>query len=257
MPRAHQARASSENGPSGRSARHASRTASLLLRGQRAQVLAGRPDAERERLPEVVEVRVVGAGDEGAADHVGHPRALEAVRDVALEGAGHELLALDARVHAARRGPVRAQHRHATAGDVPHARGDRAARPRHARHLPHALIRVAHEADHQRRQRCVELAVAPRQRLGDALADVGAGIALPAGGDELRRRVDRRDVLGADAGDELARETARSAADVEHPALGQAREVGERRGQRRHVPAHEPVVLVSRSAELHSESSSS
>ncbi len=83
--------------------------------------------------------------------------------------------------------------------------GDGAAGTGDARHLADALVRVAHERDHELGERGVERAVLPRERLGPADAHVGAGVALAAGVGELRRRVDRRHALGAGARGELVR----------------------------------------------------
>ena len=60
VPRANQARASSVNGPSGSTSRHATRTASCSSDASAARRESGRADLVRERLPEVVEVAVVG-----------------------------------------------------------------------------------------------------------------------------------------------------------------------------------------------------
>ncbi len=80
------------------------------------------------------------------------------------------------------------------------------------------------------RQRDVERAVCERQLLGDALADVDAGMAHTHRIDELRGWVDRRDRSRTEPGDELGRERARPAADVERPLPGgHIREVGELR----------------------------
>ena len=67
--------------------------------------------------------------------------------------------------------------------------------------------------------------------------DVDAGVARAGGLDERLGRIDRRDRLGADALDELRRERARAAADVEHALPGRdAGEVGELRRERPRVP---------------------
>jgi hypothetical protein len=89
------------------------------LVGDRRQVLAGRADGEQQRLPEVLEVRVVGARGERAATYVLEPGALHALGDVALGGAGHPPLVLDGRVELPHRGREGAQHRH-PAGVVSH-----------------------------------------------------------------------------------------------------------------------------------------
>ncbi len=217
-----------------------------------AQVRACRADGERERLPEVVEVRVLGRGRQRPRLHVLEPGAAQQLRDLAVAHADTRLLALGLRVDRARRAPERAEHRHAAARDIPHAAGDDAARPRDARHLARARRGVAHEREHERAQRDVERAVLERQLLGDADAHVGARVALAAGVGELLGGVDRGDVVGADAGRQLARQPARAAADVERAHAGDdPGGVGELDRQLRDVAAHEAVVVLGGSGELH------
>ena len=246
VPRAHHARAvrrTARRGPPPGTPRAAPPAA----RGKRGQVVARRPDGVRERLPEVVEVRVVRARLQLALDHVVQAGAPEALAEVALLHAGPALLADHVGVELARGSPEDAEHPHPPAGEVPHARCDGAAVARDPGHLAQALLGVAHEADDQRAERRVERVVIPRQRLRHALAHVGPGVARAAGRHELRRGVDRRHVLGADPSRELCRQTARPAADVEHRApAGHARGVGERRREGARVAAHEPVVLLRR-----------
>ena len=80
------------------------------------------------------------------------------------------------------------------------------------------------------RERGVEGAVVERQALGRGLPDVDAGVPLPRGGHERLGRLDRRDVPGIEPPQQLGRERAGPAADVEHPLLrSHAGEVGELR----------------------------
>ena len=119
------------------------------------------------------------------------------------------------------------------------------------RAISRAGVGIAHEREHELRERGVERPVLPGQVLGGAHAHVGAGMALAAGGGELRRRVDRGHVLGPGARDELAGEPARPAADVQDPHPGDGRSVGQLDGQRGRVAAHEAVVVLGRGDELH------
>ena len=143
------------------------------------------------------------------------------------------------------------EHLQPAAGDVPHRGGDGAAGLRHARHLPDALVGVAHPGDDQRAHRRVEGAVVPGQRLGDALAHVRARDACLAGSGEVGGGVDRGDVVLADAPGELDGERARAAADVEDPHTGaHAGGIGELRRQPGGIAAHEAVVVLDCGGEL-------
>jgi hypothetical protein len=114
------------------------------------------------------------------------------------------------------------------------------------------LFSVLHEGDHQRAERHVEGVVAPRQRLGHALSDISSTVSFLARGDELRRRVDGGDVVGANPADELCREAAGPTADVDDShAGGNAGRLGKGGGQAARVAAHEAVVLLGGGAELH------
>jgi hypothetical protein len=177
----------------------------------------------------VVKAGVVRLSGERTLHHVLQAGPAKPFGDVPRAGAGHPPLALRGGIDLPGCGPEDVQHGHASCGDIPHARGDGATRAGYASHLPHALVGVAHEPDHQARECGIELAVGPGQLLGGALADVSAGNPLAAGRDELRRGVDRRDVPGTHARGELSGEPARPTAHVEDP-LGRrhARDVGER-----------------------------
>ena len=92
-----------------------------------------------------------------------------------------------------------------------------------------------------------------RQALGEGLLDVDARIARADRLDELRRRVDRGHGVGAEPPDELGRQGARPATDVEHllPGLDPG-EIRKLRGEMHRVPAHEPVVGIGCDVEAHS-----
>ena len=67
---------------------------------------------------------------------------------------------------------------------IPDARSHRPAGPRDAPHLPDSGLRVLHEVDDEQGERGVEGVVLERQRLRDALPDVGVREALAEGGGE-------------------------------------------------------------------------
>src|SRR5205814_9814369 len=120
--------------------------------------------------PVVVEVGVVDARLERAAGDALQAGAAEPLDEVALAHAGARLLVGDARVDLTRSAPEVRDHLQPAAGDVPHCGGDGAAGLRHARHLPDALVGVAHTGGGQRAHRRLAGAVVAGQRRGDALA---------------------------------------------------------------------------------------
>src|SRR5437764_9539808 len=77
----------------------------LLLVRQRAQVLARGANAEHERVPEIIEARVVRAGAERTTDDVLETRVREPLRDVALRRADPAPLTLGARHYLAHGAP--------------------------------------------------------------------------------------------------------------------------------------------------------
>ena len=215
------------------------------------QRFPGRADAEGVRLPEIVEILVVGGDVEGAGGYLAQTRALEALGDVALRNAGPPLFSLPAGPDGPHRRPEDPQHVHPT-GEVPHAGRDGPARRGHPRHLAEPGIGIGHEGDDQTGEGGVKGVVLPGQLLGDADADIGAGIPRPAGLGELRRRIDRGDVLPIDpSGGDLRRQSPRPAADVEDAhSLPDPDRVHERPRQRDRVAAHEAVVVLCGRAEL-------
>src|SRR5439155_15153703 len=79
-----------------------------------------------------------------------------------------------------------------------------------------------------------------------------SGVAGASCCDEAFRGIDGPDGVGPQTPDELGRQRPGTAADIEHALTGcDARELGETRGQRYRVPAHESVVLVRPDAEAH------
>jgi len=254
VPRAYQARASSENGPSESASLHASRTLACCSSASERRYWPDGPTANvngsqksskpaqsawAESAPPARSTRPTRANRASMS-----PLAVPRQRPLS-RGAGRDL---------AHRAPEQPQHRHPTLRDIPHAGGDNAAGARDACHLSYPLLRISHEAEHEGGEHRVELPVWPRQLLGRAHADVRTRIAVTACLGELRGRVDRGNVAGANPPDKLARQTSRPAAHVKdaHTRL-HARGIGERDGERRCIAPHEAVVLLSRRGELHRE----
>src|SRR5207237_5793740 len=103
--------------------------------------------------------------------------------------------------------------------------------------------RVGHEVDYELRERGIEAPVRKRQVLGGRLPDVDAWIALARRSDEGLGRIDGSDSGRPESRDELSRQCAGPAPDIEHLlASMDSGEVGELRRQLRRVHAHETVV---------------
>ena len=157
--------------------------------------------------------------------HVVEPDRGEERRQVALAHAGERRLVPRARIKHNGGLPER-RDRRPSPGQIPHRGRDHPAGPGYPRHLAQAGDRIRHEVDHELRQRRVEPGVGEGQIFGGAAPDVDAGVALAHRRDEELRRVDGSDRAGAEPGDELGREHARAAADVNHAlAGGDARKV--------------------------------
>jgi pimeloyl-ACP methyl ester carboxylesterase len=100
----------------------------------------------------------------------------------------------------------------------------------------------------------VERGVGQRQLFGATELHFDTGIARPSRLDEACRRVNSGDTAFAHPCDELSHERSGAAPDVEHsPPSNDADEISEHRCQRVRVPAHEPVVRLSRDGETHVE----
>ena len=100
---------------------------------------------------------------------------------------------------------------------VPDARGDDTVAPRDAAHLGQPRDGVLHEVDDQLRQGRVKRPVSERQPLGRRPADVDARIARPRRGHERLGRIRGSHPGRPQPLDQLARQCARAAPDVEHP----------------------------------------
>src|SRR3954452_19711918 len=104
--------------------------------------------------------------------------------------------------------------------------------------------------DNELGEREVERAVCERDLLRRRVAHVDSGVPLARCLDERLRRIDRRDVHGAEPCSELGRQRARPAADIERaPARFDACKVREKRSELPRKPAHEAVVGARRREE--------
>jgi hypothetical protein len=221
-----------------------------LLRGLLLQVvLAGRTDAERERLPPLVECRVLDVEHERDLLHVDEVDTRQELRELSLARTCPPSLPLGAGIQLPHHAPERRERR-AAAGHVPDGRGDDAAGSGDARHLRDAAHRIVHEVHDQLRERRVEASVLERELLRRRLADVDAPIALANRVDELRRGIDGGDVRTTPH--ELRDQRTRPATHIEHALpLLDAGEVGQLRTELHRVPAHEAVVGVCCDVEGH------
>src|SRR5438132_11389121 len=95
-----------------------------------------RGDAERERLPPVLERGVLDVHRDGAVDDVADSSRAKEVGQVAGPAAGADRPSLDLRIE--RLGCIPERTERAAVSEVPHACGDDAAVPRHPRHLAEA-----------------------------------------------------------------------------------------------------------------------
>ena len=156
------------------------------------------------------------------------------------------------RADRARAPPPRSAQRALTARVIPDARRHDAALARHARHLAQPCHGVCHEVNDELGEGGVEGVALEREVLRGRLLHADAWVSLEGGRDEGLRGIDGRHGRRSQPPDQLARERTRTAPDVEHALAGlDSREIGEQRGERHRVPAHEPVVCVSRDDEAH------
>src|SRR5216684_886573 len=134
-----------------------------------------RGDAERERLPPVLERGVLDVHRDGAVDDVADSSRAKEVGQVAGPAAGADRPSLDLRIE--RLGGIPERTDRAAVGEVPHACGDDAAVPRHPRHLAEARDRIVHDVDHELGERRIEGASFERQILSRRADDLDSGMA--------------------------------------------------------------------------------
>lgn len=214
-------------------------------------VRASGADAKQKGIPPVLEARMFDLnGERGLGDVVCSGRS-EQLLEVALRSAGQLRLVLDLRIELVRCFPEDPQ-RSLPTSMVPHTGSHGSPRPGDSQHLSEPRDRVRHEVNHQLRQRRVEHSTVKRQLLCRSTLDSQSGI---AGGDcrgKTIRGIDRAHSFGRKPPDQLARQRPRTAANVEHMLTrSDARKFCEPRRQRRRLPAHEPIVLLSTDAEAH------
>ena len=163
----------------------------------------------------------------------------------APKGVGALFIRRGTRIEFDRGVPEPADHLHAL-GVVPHVRGDGAARPRDALHLPQARHRIRHEVQDQRGDDDVGRAVRKRDRRGAAL-DERCALTEPLArrGEESRRRFDAGDVGGCAPRQDRLDERPGSAADVDPSERVRRAEPGEKARRDDAAPAADvPLVRV-------------
>ena len=179
------------------------------------------------------------------------PGGFEELAEVALARTRELRLTLDGGIELAGRLPEEAE-RPLVAGVIPHARRYDAVLARHARHLAKSFDGICHEVNDQLGQGGVECSSFERQLLRRGAVHADSGVALSSRGNEGLRGIDGRHVVRSQPPDQLGRECAGAAADIEHSLTRvHCSEIGESRGERRRVPAHESVVLIGPDGEAH------
>ena len=213
---------------------------------------AGGPDTEGERLPPILERRMLdGRGEHGGLDVV-QPGRNEQLDEMPLARAGELRLVVDGGIELLRDGPEVVQRACATGGVIPHARGDDTTSDGDAAHLAEAGNGVGHEMDDELREGAVEPPIGIRQSLGGAFPHVDTRMAFARRSDERVGRIDRGNGRRAEPLNQLPRERTRAAPDVEGAvAVRDVREIGEWRGELGRVAAHEPVVGRGGDGEAH------
>src|SRR5262249_4266413 len=132
-------------------------------------------DAERERLPPVLERGVLDVRRDGTVDDVADSSRAKELGQVAGPAARADRTGLDLRIE--RFGGIPERTDRAAVGEVPHACGDDAAVPGHPRHLAEACDRIVHDVDHELGERRIEAASFERQILSRRADDLDSGMA--------------------------------------------------------------------------------
>ena len=215
-------------------------------------VRARRAYPERERLPPVLEGRVLdGDPERGLLDRV-ESGCSEELCKVTLARPGEPRLVLDVAIELACRVPEEAE-RSLTAVMIPDACGHDASIAGHAGHLAQAHNGLAHEVHDELRHGGIEGPILERELLRGRSSHVDRGKARVCCGDEAVGRIDRSDGRGPEAPDQLGGQGTWAAPDIEHARCADDRsEVCERRSERRGVPAHETVVRIGSNRKAHS-----
>ena len=193
-------------------------------RAEPGDVSAGRTDAEQERVPPLVEARVLDVDRQDVVLHLTQAGGVEKLGEVAPARAGKPRFVLDVGIEFARRAPEQTERPLAT-GVIPDARGDDPVGPGDPAHLAKSLDRIGHEMHDQLCQRRVEGLILERKLLGGAEARMYRGVADANRVDETFGGVDRPDVVGPRPRDQLADQRSRATTNIEDPAAG--RDAGE------------------------------
>jgi hypothetical protein len=221
-----------------------------LLSVEARRIGTGRANAERKRLPPIVEGPVLDVDRQHALVDRTQARCLDELRQLTFARACKPGLTLDLRVKVTRRFPEHAE-RTSPVRMIPDARSHDSSPSRHACHLDETTDRILHEVNDELRQGSVERTILERQLLCRRAPSADT-VALSNRSDEDLGGVDRRHRGGAQASNQLGRQRARPGADIENALTRcDCREVGEPRRERHRVPAHEPVVRVGPDGEAH------
>ena len=224
VPRTHQARQVSPNGPGPRSAPELGAQCRATGIRQAGDVGTGRPGALEERLPVVVERREPTVAPRRAPwSTSAEARAVpERRRGRQADRAASSPRPADTRGRAGPPRPTAPQHAH-PAAVVPHGSGEHARGSGDPQHLGHRPLGIGHEVEHEERERGVDAVVVERQCLGLAVLEADAvrlalGVGPGSGGlDEPRSRVDTHDLALRPPIGHRPGQVAGAGPDVEHP----------------------------------------
>ena len=177
-------------------------------------MLPSRPDAERVRLPPLVEVARTRRARSAPLSTSRSPAATRSSSSWPSRAPASPDSSHDVAVELARGVPVDA-HGRAAAGEIPDTRGDDPFGSRDPRHLPQPGDGIGHEVHDELRQSCVERVVLERQALGRRRSTIDAGSRVAGRHHERLRRIDSGDAIRAYPGDELRGERSGAAAHVD------------------------------------------
>jgi hypothetical protein len=213
--------------------------------------VAGWAHAKGERLPPIVKARMLDADCESCLLDLAQPGGVEQPRKGALASTGKLRLILDLGIEFARRIPEQAE-RPLTTSVIPHACRHDTAWANHAHHFTQPLCGICHEVNDELRESSVECLVRERQLLCRAKSHVDAWVTVPGRSDKRLGRINSRNEVRSQPPYQLGRKRTWTTADIEHSLTSRdPREIGQLRGDQHRVPAHEAVVRISRSEEVH------
>jgi hypothetical protein len=160
-------------------------------------------DAERIRLPPIVETRVLHLDGQVGVLDVLETGGFEQLGKVARAGTCELRFVPSSGIELPNRRPKQAERAPPT-GVVPDASGDHPARMGDPRHLAQSGDGIRHEMHNELREGNVELAIGKGQLLRGGKPDIDAGVALTGGDHKWLRGVDGRHRLGAESRYQLA-----------------------------------------------------